>query len=109
MLEFMYKEAAKQFYMAPAGENAVGMICTFFSNLDERPAKEQLTENYMGCSWMPSSSFHIGSNFALCYPGDPEMPVLAEAQLHGEIIRVYPYGITAIFQSDGSFEVTRLS
>jgi hypothetical protein len=109
MINFQYKDAAKQYYIEPAGENAVGFIPTFFSNLDPRPAREQIEDNYQfGGGFFMMNGFTVGKDRALKYPGDPIMPVLAEAKLRDEIICVYPSAFVAIFQPDGSYVVTRL-
>jgi hypothetical protein len=49
----------------------------------------------------------------LVYPGDPKLPLLAEATLHAgserpEVVRFYDCALVAVVQPDGSFEVSRM-
>jgi hypothetical protein len=128
MIEFQYLEAAKHYYMEPAGENAVGLVCDFFDVNDTRPAKEQLDDRYShGGGFDPLRGFIMLIDGSIMYPdysednedGDDELdkdedevegeilPVLATATLHGERINIYPGGYLAIIQSNGDFAVTR--
>jgi hypothetical protein len=92
----------------------LGFILTFFSPDDSRPAAEQVQAKYIS-GWHPikgAGRYELGKNFELTYHSvdgsDPPMPCLWETKLRDEVIRVYNYGITAIFQKDGTFEVSRL-
>lgn len=44
----------------------------------------------------------------ITFPGDPMMPLLAEAKLGKETIRIYDCAWVAIVQEDGSFEISRI-
>lgn len=109
MLAFDYKEAAKKYYVEPAGEHAVGYIPFVFSSLDPRPAREQIDANYAhGGGFFELGGFVMLEDRYLKYPGEPKMPVLAEAQLRDETILVYPSALVAVVQKDGSYSVTRM-
>lgn len=88
-------------------EDVAGLIPFFMSAEDERPAREQIDENYVG-GWRPQSGYKLLEGNALKYPDDPPLYPLAEGSLRDERILVYFYGITAIVQPDGAFEVSRL-
>jgi hypothetical protein len=88
--------------------DVLGFIPEFISELDPRPAREQIADNYCG-GWRPMRGMARNPiTSALTYPGDPPMVPLATARLRDEIIYVYESGWTAIVQPDGSFEVSRL-
>jgi hypothetical protein len=89
----------------------LGFIPHFLDSWDDRPAREQLDENYnrlAGCSWSPIPEFTMGPLGELLYPGDAAMSPLASAKLRGETIRVYDYGFVSITQPDGTFEAARM-
>lgn len=78
----------------------LGLIAEFVNVLDDRPAVEQLTENY-GYGWHPQSGFVLGSGafqrndprtFVLKYEGDPDMAPLFVTYLRDETVAVYEYG-----------------
>jgi len=85
----------------------LGIIPTFFSEEDPRPASEQIASEYIG-GWSPFSGFKMLPNGDLSYPGDPPTVLLAETRLRDEVIRFYDSAWLAIIQPDGSFEVARL-
>lgn len=86
----------------------LGFIPYFFSNGDPRPAREQIDSNYQhGGGWRPFKGFKMGER-GITYPGDPMMPLLAEAKLGKETIRIYDCAWVAIVQEDGSFEISRI-
>lgn len=86
----------------------LGYIPDFLSESDPRPAKEQISNNYIG-GWHPMNKFKMepdGSNMQ--YPGDPPLILLAETKLRDEVIKFYDCSWLAIIQPDGSFEISRL-
>jgi hypothetical protein len=98
-------------YLNGGNEDTVGFIPQFLNERDPRPAREQIDANYAhGGGWLPNPGFKLvsGPPHSIKYPGDPMLKPLAEAKLRDETIIVYESGITAIFQKDGSFEVSRL-
>ena len=89
----------------------LGFIPHFLDGYDDRPAREQLDENYnrlAGCSWNPIDSFTMSPTGELLHPDDPPLPPLASAKLRDETIRVYDYGFVSITQPDGTFEAARM-
>ncbi len=99
----------------------LGLIPTFFSDEDPRPAKEQADAHYgHGGGWRPFKGFTMLPNGDLQYPEDPPMQLLAEAVLHSnstnpldtstnpEWIRFYECSWVAIVQTDGSYEICRM-
>lgn len=103
----------------------IGLIPTFFTELDPRDAIEQINERYAhGGGWFDlrvgPKHFTLTSSGVLQYMGDefedPKRPI-AEASLHGgicepdakgELILLYEGGYTVVVQVDGSFRVARL-
>ena len=87
---------------------ALGFLPGMLSETDPRPAREQLDANYAhGGGWRPLPKFTI-TDKGLVYPGDPPLPLLAEALLRDELIRVYVHSWVAVIQPDGSYEVSRM-
>jgi len=89
----------------------LGLIPTFLSELDPRPAKEQIDSQYAhGGGWKPwSTLWTLSLDWTeLLYPNDPPMSEVGRATLRDETIIVYECAFTAIIQPDGSFEVGRL-
>ncbi len=92
-----------------ASIDMLGLIPTFLSEADPRPAREQLDANYRhGGGWIPHPGFAMLPGGALAYPGDPDLPLLAEARLRGEVVRFYECSWVAVVAPDGSFEVARM-
>lgn len=88
----------------------LGLIPLFLFETDPRPAAQQFDEHYsFGGGWHPMAGWSLQAGGGLKYSGDddPLIP-LAEATLRDEIIRVYDCGWVAIFQPDGTFEVSRM-
>ena len=86
----------------------VGLIPEFMSESNPQPAKAQIHANYAhGGGWHNMEGFTMKGT-TLWYPGDPAYEAIAVMKLRDETILVYEYGITAIVQRDGSFEVARL-
>jgi len=96
-----------QHYKTPM--DAVGVIPELFSQHDPRPVREQIAGNYIG-GWRPMSGGTMDPDTRVySYPGDPPMKPLALMVVRDETVVVYDSGVTAIFQSDGSYELSRLS
>lgn len=85
---------------------AVGVIPALLSDADERPARKQMAENYIG-GWWPCEGFELDSVMRLCFEGDPPLEPVAATQLREELIIIYPYAWILIMQRDGTFEVAR--
>jgi len=90
----------------------VGLIPSFLSEDDPRPAREQLDTGYVhGGGWNPFKGHELvkaGDSYCLTYPGDPPTPLLASTKLRDERILVFLHAWVAIVQADGSFEVARM-
>lgn len=87
----------------------LGLIPSFLSENDPRPAKEQIHDAYAhGGGWNSFKGFEMLADGSIKYPGDPAHRVLAQTQLRDEIIRYYDYSWLAIVQPDGSFEIARI-
>lgn len=103
----------------------LGLIPSFLTDWDARPAKEQINDNYQhGGGWRPIDKFklvkpvtdlerhispyRVARTLILEYPGDPPLKPLAVAQIRDETIVFYDGAFLAIFQPDYSFEVARI-
>lgn len=88
----------------------LGYIPQFFSDLDPRPAKEQIDEAYAhGGGWRPLEGWQFYPRTeAIHYPGDPPLMPIAGTRLRDEVIYVYPHAWVNIVQPDGSFEIARI-
>jgi hypothetical protein len=91
-------------------KEALGFIPSFLDANDPRPAREQLHDNYThGGGFTPFNGFDMTvTGNAINYPGDPPQPLLAEAKLRDEIIRVYDGAWVAVVQPDDSFVIARM-
>lgn len=89
-----------------ATADMLGLLPTLVSDTDPRGAREQFNTNYQG-GWDPFPGF-TRTPQGLKYPGDPPMPLLAEAKLRDELIEFYDCAWVAVVQPDGSFEVCRM-
>ena len=87
---------------------ALGLIPSFLSADDPRPAREQFHERYVFGGWQPIAALTLIAGECLKYPGDPPLWPIAETQLGDERIILYPASIVAIVQPDGSFEAARM-
>lgn len=86
----------------------LGLIPDFLSTDNPRSAREQIDANYRhGGGWRPFKGFKMTAR-GIEYPGDPPMPLLAEASLRNETIRIYDCAWVAIVQPDGTYEIARL-
>lgn len=112
MLTFMFLDAR----VTP---DHIGFIPAFLTELDPRPAVEQINERYAhGGGWFDlkvgERGFRAMDDYrVLKYPQDPPLQAYAEATLHlgtdkPERIVIYESGFVAVIQSDGSFRVARL-
>ena len=94
----------------------LGLVPEFLSENDPRPAKEQFDANYQhGGGWHTIKGFEVGqvkdtgsAGLMLKYPGDPALAPIAFWAFRDELVVMYPYGLVAIFQPGGSYEVSRL-
>lgn len=88
----------------------VGLIPSFLSDEDPRPAAEQFAENYaFGGGWSDFPGFQMDpKKLTLKYPGDPPYRPLAFMRLRDETILIYPHAWVAIVQPDGKFSVSRM-
>jgi hypothetical protein len=85
----------------------IGLIPSFLSELDPRPAAQQFNERY--CSgWRPQEKFQLRDDESLKYPGDPPMHPFAVMRFRDETIYIYEHGYVAIVQPDRSFEACRM-
>jgi hypothetical protein len=101
MVDWILKHPQARFDM-------LGFLPDMLNERDPRPAREQLDHNYRhGGGWHPFQGHRMTAD-SLVYPGDPPMPLLAEARLRDEIIRFYSCSWVAIVQPDGSYEVCRM-
>lgn len=90
----------------------LGILPSFLSLADDRPAQEQIAERY-GFGWYSQEGFTLAAGgpnepYVLNYPGDPPFEELARAGLRDETIVLFPYGYVAIFQPDQTFEIARI-
>jgi hypothetical protein len=86
----------------------LGFLPMMFDDRNPLPAREQADHNYNhGGGWQPFPHFKMTEK-GLKYPGDPVMPLLAEAKLRDETIRFYECAWVAIIQPDGSYEICRM-
>jgi len=111
MIQFRELLACAKYYRQPALEYAVGLIPTFLSESDPRPAREQFNTAYAhGGGWRPFKGFRIIDRAfpSIQYPGDSALPPVARAQLRDEEIFIFPYAWVMILQPDGSYEISRM-
>lgn len=79
----------------------LGYIPGFLSTADPRPAREQFEENYVyGGEWHRLPPGMVTESFLKDSPDD--RPLIAEAKLRDETIRVYAGAWVTITQADGS-------
>lgn len=95
-------------HAAPA--DLTGELPEMLNIHDDRPAAEQLDAHYQhGGGFRPDQGqYQLGTHGELLYPGDEPLPEQARAQLRRESIRLFPYGLVAVVQQDGSFAVGRM-
>jgi hypothetical protein len=87
----------------------LGFLPSLISEDDPRPVAAQLDDKYRhGGGWDPVPGFTVRDGYVLKYPDDPPMAPLAMTSLRQEVIVFYPYSFLGVFQSDGSFEVSRV-
>jgi hypothetical protein len=91
----------------------LGIVPAFLDEEDPRPAREQFDEKYQhGGGWRPMDGFDNkndhGGLLVLNYPGDPPLKPIAFMAFRDELVVFYPYGMVAIFQKGGDYEVARM-
>ena len=88
---------------------ALGFLPLLLSEDDPRTVAKQLDDTYAhGGGWRPIKGWRLGEGDVLDYDGDEPLTPLAEAWLRNERIVFYRHALLAVFQPDGSFEVTRV-
>lgn len=88
----------------------LGFIPMFVTPFDPRPVRDQFNERYAhGGGWRPFFGFEIADDASeIRYGDDPPRPLLAEAKLRDETIRIYDGAWVAIVSADGSTEIARM-
>jgi len=87
----------------------LGLIPMMLSDNDPRPAREQFNSRYQhGGGWRPFKGFTMLPNGDMQYPEEPPTKLLYETKLREETIRLYDFGLVAIVQRSGEFEVARM-
>ena len=86
----------------------LGLLPSFLSEEDPRPAQEQLDANYPWGGYWRSDKASIDNKHRLCYPGEPPRDWLAAAVLRDEMILIYPGDFVVILQPDGAFKFQRM-
>ena len=83
-----------------------GILPLFLDAKDERDIKTQMTERYgFGSTWMDVT---IDGEGNFIYSDDPPLKPVAEAELRGEKVRIYPYGLVAVVDENGEAKYTRM-
>jgi hypothetical protein len=96
------------------GVEALGILPQFLRYADPHPAREQIHEAYAhGGGWNAFEGFTLNTHFpleswALSYPGDPDMRLIAYTRLRDEIIALFQYSWVAIVARDGTYEIARI-
>jgi len=81
----------------------------FLHEDDQRSASEQINERYRYGSWHNFKGFkHLGDGVIQFQDAPVDYPI-AKAHLRAEVIYAYRYDWIAVFQPDGSFEVSRVN
>jgi len=87
----------------------LGFIPDIITDSDTRSVKDQVNAKYgYGGGWTPFEGFTMLPDGSLSYPGDPPLPLLAEAQCRDETVRFYDCSWVCVIQADGSWEVCRM-
>jgi hypothetical protein len=87
----------------------LGLIPYFLDRNNPRPAAEQFDDHSFGGGWRKTDPrWRMLPDGSIKYPNDPALPVLFEASLRDEVIRVYESAWVAIVQPDGSFQISRM-
>lgn len=88
---------------------SLGMIPSFLSLDDPDSAVKQLDKNYQhGGGWHPLKGMRADDKAHLHYPGDPPYKPIGVLEFRDELVVVYECSLVAVFQRDGSFEVSRM-
>ena len=96
--------------------DCLGLLPDFLQEADPRPARDQIAENHCG-GWdsFKGGTLSLGEPGDVkpvgtySYPGDPDMTPLAVSKLRDEVIFLYPADFVAIVQSDGTYDIARIS
>jgi len=87
----------------------LGMVPMLLSDNDRRPAWEQFNSHYrQSGGWRPLKGFTMLPNGDMQYPEGLPTKLLYETKLGEETIRLYDFGLVAIVQRSGEFEVARM-
>jgi hypothetical protein len=101
MIQFILKHPRATYDM-------LGFLPQMWDARNPQSAREQANANYgHGGGWEPFHGFRM-TNRGLEYPGDPPQPLIAEAKLREETIRLYDCSWVVIIAPDGSFEACRM-
>lgn len=108
MITFISTGTVHQEYL----RDMLGLIPSFLSESDPRPAQEQFNTAYAhGGGWQRFDGFKLtgeAPQWRLKHPGDPAYVAIAFAQLREETIIVFEHAWVVILQSDGSWECARM-
>lgn len=93
-----------------ATQEMLGFLPEFWSEHNPASAKEQANRSYAhGGGWQQFKGFQMAGDFkSIRYPGDPPMPLIAQAKLRNETILLFDCAWVAIVQEDGSYEICRM-
>lgn len=88
----------------------LGALPSFLDEHDQRPAREQIDDNYRhGGGWRPMPEFKMNRlTLDIKYPGDPPLQPVATTKIRTETIVFYASSFVAIIQENGDFEVARV-
>lgn len=95
------------------GEDVTGHLPMMVFPEDPRPAVDQINERYNAGGWMPFAGFEY-VNGCLQFPGDPPLRPLAYLEMPATAVRsaqrvtLFQHSWVAVFQTDGTFEVSRM-
>lgn len=94
---------------------SAGLLPSFFSPKDPRPASEQLNDAYAhGGGFLPFKGFILGHDWqnvnyaSIHYPLDPPMWEVSRATLREETLILFEGAWLAIVQPDGSNVICRV-
>jgi hypothetical protein len=106
----MFKHPLRFIELQAGALALAGHIPHFFDSRDERPAKEQIHDNYAhGGGWNPFTGFvRDRDSMALTYPGDPALFPYLMIHLGDERVYIYPFSWVVIEQPNGAWEVARI-
>ena len=90
-----------------------GKIPYFADENDPRPLVEQLNESYAhGGGWRSFTGFTLHKNgmgnYALTYPGDPQMREMARAPFRNQLVVLFESAWVGIIENDELVDVSRM-